>query len=159
MSRVSHPGVEASRTRSYAILDGAMGPPSPSKLDPLQRALVTLESFVSACGVGGGTYMTSHPQSAMPMKYLEGTWFDSWRWPGIALFFFVGVCPILAVLATLQRRRVATTAHLLVGVGLVTWIIVEVLWMVVSPPLQITVASIGVAIVALAVTQARRTRA
>ncbi len=159
MSRVSHPGEVTPRSRSFADVDVATGAPPASKLDAWQRALVVLESFVSVCGFGGGTYLATHPRSAMPLKYLEGTWFDSWRWPGVALFFFVGVCPVLAVLATLQRRRVATTAHLLVGVGLVAWIVVEVLWMVVSPPLQITFASIGVVIVVLDVTQARRTRA
>ncbi len=159
MSRVSHPGEVTPRTRSVANADVATGAPPSSKLDAGRRALVALESVVSVCGIGGGTYLASHPRSAMPLKYLEGTWFDSWRWPGVALFFFVGVCPILAVLATLQRRRVATTAHLLVGVGLVAWIVVEALWMVVSPPLQITFASIGVVIVVLGVAQARRTRA
>ena len=95
--------------------------------------------------------MATHPLNSMPMRYLEGTWFHTWRWPGVALFFFVGICPAVVAAATLRRMPVATLGHLCVGVGLVTWILLEVAWVVVSPPLQITVGLIGLAIVILAI--------
>ena len=154
-------GVEASRHRGAAVgrasVDWARVRPR-TRLDPLERGLVFLEMFVSLCGIGGGIYLVSSPRSAMPLEYLEGTWFDTWRWPGVALLIFVGVGPALAVVATLRRRRVESLAHVLVGLGLVVWIIVEALWVVVAAPLQIAFAAIGVVIAALALVRNTRRR-
>lgn len=101
---------------------------------------------MSLSGAAGGFYMATHPLTTMPLRYLEGTWFHTWRWPGLALFFFVGVVPSLVVLVTLQGRQVANGGHLGVGLGLVAWIVLEALWIVVAPLLQITFAVIGVVI-------------
>ena len=154
-------GAEASRHRRATVgrasVDVAPARPR-ARLDPLERGLVFLEVFVSMCGIGGGIYLVSSPRSAMPLEYLEGTWFDTWRWPGVALLLFVGVGPALAVAATLQRRRVESLAHVLVGLGLVVWIVVEALWVVVSAPLQIAFAAIGVVIAALALVRNTRRR-
>ena len=143
-----------------AISGGMASPdrPSPPKevqrtrrLRAPERALASLEGFVSACGLAGGAYMASHPMTVMPIEYLRGTWFDTWRWPGLFLFFFVGVCPALVVIATLLRLRVAALGHLCVGVGLVAWILLEATWVVVSPGLQLAVGAIGTAILVLGV--------
>ena len=115
------------------------------RLRRTEKALVVLEIFISICGLGGGAYMATHPLTTMPLRYLEGTWFHTWRWPGVALFFFVGICPAVVAAATLRRMPVATLGHLCVGAGLVTWILLEAAWIVVSPPLQITVGLIGLA--------------
>ena len=133
-----------------------LGVASRWNLGPLERALVILEGAVSVCGVGGGVFLLSHPLTAMPLRYLDGTWFDTWRWPGVALLGFVGIGPALAVMATLLRRRIALAAHVMVGVGLVAWIVIEAAWMVVSAPLQIAFAVIGLTIVVLAIAEARR---
>lgn len=128
-------------------------------LDHAERALVALEGVVSIGGLAGGYFMASHPLTTMPLKYLEGTWFHTWRWPGIALFFFVGVCTALSVAATLLRSRFALLGHFGVGIGLVAWIVLEATWMVVSLPLQLTFALVGVAIIVLAAEERRlRTR-
>jgi hypothetical protein len=119
-------------------------------LDGRERALVAMEGLVSVAGIAGGLYMALHPLTTMPMRYLEGTWFHTWRWPGLALFFFVGVCPALVVAATAFRRPVARVGHICVGVGLVAWILLEAAWVVVSLPLQLAFGLIGVVIAALA---------
>jgi hypothetical protein len=119
-------------------------------LRPLQKVLVGLEVFVSLCGVGGGGYMATHPLTTMSLRYLDGTWFHTWRWPGLALIFFVGVCPALVIVATVQRRREAVLGHLCVGIGLVAWVALEAAWIVSSPGLQIAFGAIGSLIVALA---------
>jgi hypothetical protein len=119
-------------------------------LDPVQRILVALEGLVSLCGLGGGAYMTTHPTTIMPLRYLDGTWFHTWRWPGVALFVAVGVGPALAVVATLIRHRLEMVGHVAVGVGLVAWIVIEVTWIVVSPALQIAFGGVGVLVVVLA---------
>ena len=93
----------------------------------------------------------AHPGNALSLRYLDGTWFSTWRWPGIALTFFVGVCPLLVVVATLERRRIALVGHLCVGIGLIAWVALEAAWVVVSPGLQLTVGAIGVVILVLGV--------
>lgn len=154
-------GNELTRTSRHVILSPPRGRSHTTSvvgLDSIQRVLIVLESIVSVCGLGGGTYMASHPVSVMPLRYLEGTWFHTWRWPGVALFVFVGLGPALAVMATVQGRRIEVAAHLAVGVGLVAWIVIEAAWMVVSPVLQITFALIGLSIIVLATNEARRRR-
>ncbi len=64
------------------------------------------EGFVCLCGLGGGIYMVTHPTSVMSLEYLHGTWFHTWMWPGLALLFFVGLCPMLAIAATIDRRSI-----------------------------------------------------
>ncbi len=125
-------------------------------LDGVERSLITLEGLVSIGGLAGGLYMATHPLTMMPLKYLDGTWFHTWRWPGVALFFFVGAGPMLAVVATVQRRPIATLGHFAVGLGLMTWIVIEATWMVVSLPLQLTFGLIGLAIAVLAISERRR---
>jgi hypothetical protein len=119
-------------------------------LSPRQKVLIGLELCVSLCGLGGGIYMATHPLTTMSLRYLEGTWFHTWRWPGLALLLFVGVCPALVVAATFLGRREAAIGHLCVGIGLIVWVALEAGWMVFSPGLQITFGLIGALIVALA---------
>ena len=122
-----------------------------SALSARQKVLVGLEAFISLCGLGGGIYLATHPLTAMPVRYLDGTWFDTWRWPGAALVFFVGICPIVVIAAALQGRRLAAAGHVCVGLGLLTWIVLEAAWIVVSPGMQIAVATIGVVIFVLGI--------
>ena len=112
-------------------------------LDGGERALVVLEALVSVAGVGGGLYMASHPLTTMSVRYLEGTWFHTWRWPGLALFFFVGVCPALVVAATMLRSPAAKVGHLCVGVGLVAWILLEAAWSLSRRPCRSSSGSSG----------------
>ena len=130
--------------------------PNRSEKRPLrasEKALIALESLVSACGLGGGLYLASRPLTAMPLRFLDSTWFHTWRWPGLALLFFVGVCPALAAGAALRRMPVALIGHLGVGIGLIAWIVVEAAWIVVSPPLQIAMGLIGVCILGLGISE------
>lgn len=124
---------------------------SDQSLRTRQKVLVGLETFISVCGVGGGLYMATHPLTAMPLRYLQGTWFHTWRWPGLALALFVGICPALVVVATVQKQTVAVVGHLCVGPGLIAWVSLEAAWIVVSPGLQIGVGTIGGLILALGV--------
>jgi hypothetical protein len=129
-----------------------------SALRPTQRALVLLELMLSACGLAGGVYLAVRPLDAMPVRYLEGTWFATWRWPGLALIFFVGICPALAAIAQMRHLPVALVGHLCVGTGTVAWILLEASWIVVSPPMQIFVGLVGAVILTLAVAEAVRRR-
>jgi hypothetical protein len=147
------PTAEAPISQTFVVRATHVGIRRP--LRRAERALVMLEAFVSLCGLAGGAYMASHERTVMSLRYLQGTWFHTWRWPGIALLFFVGVCPTLVAVATVRRFPVATVGHIGVGVGLVAWIVLEAAWMVVSPPLQIFVSALGVAILVLGLRELR----
>jgi len=140
-------GYSTSAPRVSGRRAGMRAPAGPIR----ERVLVGLEVFIALCGLGGGIYLATHPATAMPLSYLRGTWFQSWRWPGIALFFFVGLCPLLVAVATLQGRSIASVGHLCVGIGLISWVALEAAWIVVSPGLQIAVGAIGAVILVLGV--------
>jgi len=129
---------------------------APQRLDACEVALVTLEGVTSLGGLAGGAYMMSHELTVMPLRYLSGTFFHTWRWPGVALFIFVGVAPALVVMATLLRRRVARVGHLCVGLGLVAWIVLEATWVVWAPVLQGVFFVTGLVITVLGVVEWRR---
>jgi hypothetical protein len=111
-----------------------------------RKTLIALESFVSLSGVGGGIYMATHPLTVMSMQYLHDTWFHTWRWPGLALLFFVGLCPAVVIVASARSLRVAPIGHLCVGIGLIAWVTLEAAWIVTSAGLQIAFGVIGAAI-------------
>ena len=97
-------------------------------------------------GLSGGIFMTTHPLTVMSLKYLDGTWFHTWRWPGLALLFFVGLCPAMTIVASIRRWRIAPLGHLCVGIGLISWVTLEAAWIVTSAGLQIAFGVIGAAI-------------
>ena len=110
------------------------------------KVLLALESFVSLSGFGGGIYMTTHPLTVMSVRYLHGTWFHTWRWPGVALVFFIGICPALVILSSVRHLKIAPIGHLCVGIGLIAWVALEAGWIVTSPGLQIAFGVIGAVI-------------
>lgn len=65
------------------------------------------------------------PLSVMDLRYLDGTWFHTWRWPGLLLFLLVGVGPAFVIVATLMRFPLAVVAHACVCAGLLAWIPVQ----------------------------------
>jgi len=56
---------------------------------------------------------------------LAGTPFHSFLLPGLLLFTFVGIGPIVAAAVTPRQRAIGPLAAMAVGVTLMTWIIVE----------------------------------
>jgi hypothetical protein len=55
------------------------------------------------------------------------------------------------LVATFRGFRVASIGHIGVGLGLVAWVLLEAVWVVVSPGLQIDVGAMGVAILILGI--------
>jgi hypothetical protein len=90
------------------------------------RTLVTLELLLAAGGLAGGIRMMAAPYSAMPMDWLDGTPFGSWFWPGAALTIVNGLWPGVVAIGALRGRAFAHVGHLLVGVTLAGWIVVQV---------------------------------
>jgi hypothetical protein len=61
----------------------------------------------------------------LPLKMLVGTPFHSFLVPGLLLFTFVGVGPIVAATITARQLTIGPLAALAVGVTLMCWITVE----------------------------------
>lgn len=136
--------VRHSRTHGTVASGGRV--PTWRPLSARERSLIALEAVTSASGLGGGVYMATHPKTMMSLTYLQGTWFRTWLWPGVALTLFVGVCPGLVLVATILHRRSAAVGHVCVGAGLIAWVALEAAWIVVSLALQLTFATIGAVI-------------
>lgn len=115
-----------------------------------RRTVIVLEILLGLCALGGALDLVTHPANALPARYLTGTGFGSWRLPGIALGLFVGGGPLLATWFQRRPGPWARRSALLVGGGLLAWLLVEALWVVWWPPLQLPLAALGLVILWLA---------
>ena len=82
--------------------------------------------------------------------WLQKTPFTGWTIPGIALLLLPGVGELLAAAAVLLRWRYARPLAIFSGLGLVAWVLVQLLWMqVFHPVMHPLMGSIGIAIAVL----------
>src|ERR1700674_385350 len=98
------------------------------RLPGLARLAMVLEILLGIGAVGGGSLFILAPDGhlmGLPLKMLAGTPFHSFLVPGLLLFTFVGVGPILAAALTARLLAIGPLAALTVGVTLMTWITVE----------------------------------
>jgi hypothetical protein len=94
----------------------------------MARLAVVLEIFLGLGAIlGGGAFMLApdgHLIGATTSP-LAGTPFHSYLVPGIILFVFVGILPLLAAMSALRRQASAPLAAVGVGLTLIGWISVE----------------------------------
>ena len=98
------------------------------RLPGLARFAIVLEILLGIGAVGGGSLFILAPDGhllGLPLKMLAGTPFHSFLLPGLLLFTFVGIGPIVAAAVTPRQRAIGPLAAMAVGVTLMTWIIVE----------------------------------
>jgi hypothetical protein len=89
---------------------------------------MVLEILLGIGALFGGSLFILGPDGhllGLPVKMLAGTPFHSFLAPGLLLFGFVGVGPILAAWITAKRQKTAPLAALAVGLTLIGWITVE----------------------------------
>jgi hypothetical protein len=89
---------------------------------------VVLEIFLGIGALFGGGALLLGPDGhllGMTTKTLAGSPFGSYLVPGILLFVFVGVAPLLAAAMTVRRQAIAPLAAVAVGLTLIGWISVE----------------------------------
>jgi hypothetical protein len=98
------------------------------RLPGLGRLAVVLEIFLGIGALFGGIQFILAPDGhllGVPLSILAGTPFRSFLVPGLLLFAFVGVAPIVAAAVTARRRAIGPLAALAVGLTLMGWITVE----------------------------------
>ena len=103
-------------------------PTPPHRLPGIARLAVGLEIFLGLGALFGGGLLILAPDGrllGMPANLLTGTPFQSFLVPGICLFVFVGIAPLLAAAMTLRRQVIAPLAAVAVGLMLMGWIASE----------------------------------
>jgi hypothetical protein len=107
--------------------------PSPQRstfrpLPGIARLAVVLEVFLGLGALfGGGAFILAPDGNllGMPTRLLAGSPFPSFLVPGIVLFTFVGVAPLIAAAMTVRRHAFAPIAAVAVGLTLIGWVSVE----------------------------------
>jgi hypothetical protein len=105
-------------------------PRSSARLPGIARLAVGLETFLGIGALFGGGLLILAPDGrllGMPTTLLSGTPFRSFLVPGLCLFVFVGIAPLVAAAMTLRRHAIAPLAAVAVGLTLVGWIAAEML--------------------------------
>jgi hypothetical protein len=90
------------------------------------RTLGALEAVLSVAAAGGAVYLAVSPHDAMPADLLARTPFPSWLVPGILLGLCVAVPAGAVAYGVFARRPYAHAGHVLVGLALTGWIVVQV---------------------------------
>lgn len=101
---------------------------TPRPLPGIARLAVALEIFLGLGALFGGGAFILAPDGhllGMPTKLLAGSPFPSFLVPGIILFTFVGLAPLLAAAITVRRQAFAPLAAVAVGLTLIGWVSVE----------------------------------
>jgi hypothetical protein len=97
-------------------------------LPGIARLAAALEVFLGLGALFGGGALILGPDGqllGMPTSLLAGSPFTSYLVPGIVLFTFVGIAPLLAAAMTLSRQAFAPIAAVAVGLTLIGWVSVE----------------------------------
>jgi hypothetical protein len=98
------------------------------KLPGIARLAVVLEISLGLGAMFGGGALILGPDGhllGMPTTLLAGSPFPSYLVPGIILFTFVGVAPLVAAAITFRRHAIAPLAAVAVGLTLIGWVSVE----------------------------------
>src|ERR1700693_3452031 len=98
------------------------------RLPTLGRLATVLEIFLGIGALFGGIQFILAPDGhllGVPLSMLAGTPFHTFLVPGLLLFTFVGLGPMVAAALTARRRAIGPLARFAVGLTLMVWITVE----------------------------------
>lgn len=128
---------------------------SPDRSPALRYLLLLLLFFQGVSGLFGGMALLLDPTGSslgLPLEWLEGTLFGSYRYPGLILLTVLGVFPSIVFFGLWKRKPWSWKGSLLVGIALVIWIGVEILLIGyhTEPPLQLIYGITGILITLLA---------
>ena len=110
--------------------------------------LLILVLFQGLSGIAGGIGLMLDPTGAsmnIPLRWLEGSPFQTYMIPGIVLFTVLGLFPLACFIGLLKRSRMAWFGASLLAVALIIWIFVEILIIgyQTQPPLQVIYGAVG----------------
>jgi len=113
--------------------------------------LFLLLAFQGLSTIYGGVNLimdTTRESLNMPVSYLDGSPFGDYFIPGLILLTILGIYPLLVLYNAWKGDRSAWFGSLIVGYGLVIWIIVEILMIGYQPepPLQLMYGLLGILI-------------
>jgi len=91
----------------------------------LRLGLETLLGFLAINAFAGGLYGMAGAK-AVPVEWLEGSWFSSYFVPGLILFAVVGGTCALAAIAMFARWNLALELAALAGSVVIVWLAIEV---------------------------------
>jgi len=100
------------------------------KLDWCEIVLVVLEVILVIGAGAGGIALMARPESGLGMGVasLSKSPFDNFLIPGIILFVANSLLPLAVVVVTFLKVRWSYLGHVAVGMSLLIWIVVEVIW-------------------------------
>jgi len=120
----------------------------PSSRPAAVWALMALLLLQGICGIAGGVALVAAPDGRimkMPVAQLDGSPFSSYLIPGLILLIVLGILPLDVLAGLWLQPKVAWYGSLVVGCGLVLWIVVQVLYIPFSA-LQTIFGAVGLLI-------------
>src|SRR5258708_40275350 len=94
---------------------------------PLRVGLFAVDAFAAVPAAGGGIALMAGLESGrFPLDWLKGTPFSNYAIPGLTLAV-VGGSATVAATATLRSSHTGALTSLLAGVGMLGWIVGEIL--------------------------------
>lgn len=129
----------------------------------MRRAVVLLLAAVAAAGILAGILLLLRPDGgalglslALLPEWYSGSFFGA----GVLLLTGFATAPVVAIVLMYVRPRAGWIAAIFLGAGLVIWMLVQIgLVGLILAPVQLAFIAIGIALMALGVVHARRTRA
>lgn len=118
-------------------------PPLPRFAPAMRVILIGLLAFGAVSAVAGGVLGVVVNGAGVPLRYLEGSPFDSFVIPGLLLGVVVGGTQSVAALALVRRHRLALLGSAIAGVGMIVWIFVELAMMLEYSFLQTLYFALG----------------
>lgn len=137
----------------------------PTVMDRRPSTVWALMGFlvIQALGaIGGGVGLIQDPVDniGMPLSILEGSPFSDYLFPGLMLLILVGLPPLVAIYGLARRRTWGWWLAIVAGIGLIIWIITEVILLGYLPGtgigLQIGMGLLGVLILVTALVHSTR---
>ncbi|MFF7294232.1 hypothetical protein ACFY9N_17005 [Microbacterium sp. NPDC008134] len=92
----------------------------------LRSLLLAIAAFTLLGAVVGAIGLTVGGGMGLPQEWLDGTIFDSYLWPAVALAVIVGGTQTLALVLQLRGYALAWGLQAAAGLTLMTWIVVQV---------------------------------
>ena len=128
--------------------------PPEARRGPLAAGAIVLHVILGLGALGGGSALMLGPRGELlplPVSLLSGSPFETYWGPGLILFAFLGVFPILVAVLAWRHHRWAPLLTFSVGTTLLIWMAVEIaiIGYAKNPPLQPIYIGLGITICAV----------